>query len=186
MQYPLTKIALNDLGELFTEMLKRKIQQKIYPYGNPDVRGIGNKVASGNLLNSISYKVVMVDNVETLEITYADYFEYVNKGRRIGAKRVPLNALIEWIKIRGIRRRDERGRFAKGGRLSLAFAIQQNIFKYGIRPANLYDKTLDSLEDLFDNPPPEIANELNDLFRAIEGDINNLIENTIIKEIKIE
>lgn len=185
MQYPLTNKALNDLGMLFTDLLKQKIRQKIYPYGNPDAKGVGNKVASGNLLDSISYKVVMVGDVETLEITYADYFEYVNKGRRIGAKRVPLNALIEWIKIRGIRRRDEKGRFAKGSRLGLAFAIQQNIFKYGIRPANLYDKTLDSLEDLFDNPPPEIARELNDLFLAIEGDINNLIENTITKEIKI-
>jgi hypothetical protein len=89
---------------------------------------------------------------------------------------------LKWIKIRGIRGRNKKGRFIKD--LSLAWAIQTNIFKYGIRPANIYDKTLDSLEDLFDNPPPEIQAEIDDLVDAIAGDINNLIENTIEQEIK--
>ena len=68
--------------------------------------------------------------------------------------------------------------------MSLAWAIQTNIFKYGIRPANIYDKTLDSIEDLFDNPPAEIQAEIDELVEAMAGDINNLILQTIEDEIK--
>lgn len=179
--YPLTKKALNDLGKLFVDSMKRKIQEKIYPYGNPE-RGVGNKVASGNLLNSLTYKVQGEGTDSILVITYADYFKNVNLGRRAKVKRVPLDALLKWIKIKRIRGRDKKGRFIKD--LSLAWAVQTNIYKYGIRPTFIYDKTLDSLEDIFDNPPPEIENEINDLVEAIAGDINNLLENMIEQEIK--
>jgi hypothetical protein len=93
-----------------------------------------------------------------------------------------MKVLFDWIKIKKIRGRDKKGRFIKD--MSLAWAIQTNIFKYGIRPANIYDKTLDSLEDLFDNPPPEIQSEIDDLVEAMAGDINTLIEQTIDDEIK--
>lgn len=178
---PLTEQALNDFGKLFVDYMKRRIQQKIYPYGNPE-RGKGNKVASGNLLNSLTYSVEATTQGGVLKITYADYFKNVNMGRRPRVKRVPLNVLLKWIKIKKIRGRDKRGRFIKD--LSLAWAVQTNIFKYGIRPTYIYDKTLDSIEDLFDNPPPEIEAELNDLFDAIEGDINNLLENMVEEEFK--
>lgn len=180
--YNITEKALNDLGKLFVEQLKKKIASKIYPYGHPEVKGTGNKIASGNLYDSITYSVEVDANGEpALVITYADYFKYVNKGRRPNVKRVPLKALLDWIKIRGIRGRDKKGRFIKN--LSFAYAIQTNIFKYGIRPANIYDKALDSIEDMFDNPPPEMQAELNDLYEAIGEDINNFIEATLEKEI---
>jgi hypothetical protein len=141
-------------------------------------------MASGNLYKSIKSKVIIGKNNEpTLEITYADYFKYVNKGRKPQVKRVPLNALLEWIKIRGIQGRDKKGKFIK--RLSLAFAMQQNIYKYGIRPANIYDKALDSLEDIFDNPPSFLKEALADIYEAIEQDINNFIEKTIEVEVKL-
>jgi hypothetical protein len=184
--FPLTKEALNELGKLFVTYMKARIQERIYPYGwkgdPPSSRGVGDKVASGQLLDSLSYNVQDTGGENVLVITYVDYFKNVNLGRKPRVKRVPLDVLLKWIKIRGIRGRNKKGRFIKD--LSLAWAIQTNIFKYGIRPANIYDKTLDSLEDLFDNPPPEIQAEIDDLVDAIAGDINNLIENTIEQEIK--
>jgi len=167
---------------MFTQLLKQKIEARIYPYGNPEVRGTSNKIASGQLYNSIQYNVIQDGEDFILEISYADYFQYVNRGRRMGVSRVPISALLQWIKLKGIKGRDKKGRFIKN--LSLAFAIQENIFKFGIRPANIYDKALDSLEDLFDNPPPPIKAELDALYQMLEQDINNLIENTIENSIK--
>lgn len=182
MEYKLTEKALEDLGFLFVESLKSKVRAKIYPYGNPNIKGRGNKIATGNLLDSFDYSVeIDANGMPVLLLTYSDYFKYVNKGRKINVKRVPLNVLLKWIKIKGIRGRDKRGRFIKN--TSFAYAIQTNIFKYGIRPTNIYDKALDTVENLFDNPPPEIAAELEDLYNAIEQDINNFIEATIEKEI---
>jgi hypothetical protein len=185
--YEIADDALEALGKMFVEMMKKKIQQKIYPYGHP-ARGNSNKVASGKLLNSLSSKLVPGKKGQPgyLEVTYADYFEYVNLGRRPGVKKVPIKSLLEWISIRGIKPRQinnpiraQRGRFAKRGKnwqLGLAFAIQKNILKYGIRPTNLYDKSLESLDEIFTNPPPELAQAYNELYGAIEQDVYNLIE----------
>lgn len=183
MDFNLTDKALQDLGNLFVKMLKEKIASRQYPYGNPEAKGVGNKIASGFLYDSLKATIVpsSKDEPATLQITYADYFKYVNRGRRMGVKRVPIDNLLEWIKIKKLKGRDKKGRFIKN--ISFAFAIQTNIFKYGIRPTGLYDKALDSIEELFDNPPEEIQEEIEKLYVAIEGDINNFIEKTIEIEI---
>jgi len=176
MDYNLTDEALKKLGDLFVTQLKDKIKAKIYPYGNP-IRGRGNKIATGELYDSLKSRIVTEpDKPAMLEISYADYFKYVNLGRRAGLKKVPIQALLDWIKVRKLRFRTEKGRFKKGTQLQLAFAVQTNIYKYGIRPANIYDKALDSIEDLFDNPTPELAAEFENVYEAISEDINILIE----------
>lgn len=177
--YELSEDALRDIGALFVEMMKKKIQEKIYPYGNPDSKGVGNKVATGHLLNSLTSSIEMTSNGPQLTITYADYFKYVNLGRRPGKRKVPIKSILDWIKIRGIKGRDKKGRFIKS--LSFAFAIQTNIFKYGVRPANIYDKGLNELEDIFDNPPAELQEAYNELYAAIENDVTNFIEANIIE-----
>ena len=185
--FELADDALLAIGQIFVDMMKKKIQEKIYPYGNPNVKGMGNKVASGKLLNSLSVTLVpgQGGNAGELQITYEDYFKYVNEGRRPNVKRVPIKALLDWIKIRGVRFRSERGRFSRGSNLNMAFAIQKNIFKYGIRPANIYDKGLDSLEEIFQNPPPELRQAYTDLYAAIENDVVNFVDaNIVSKEIE--
>lgn len=181
--YELTEQQLQQLGDMFAAFYRQKIKAKIYPFGNPNVRGVSNKVASGKLLNSIKTKVKETPEGLMLEVEYMDYFKYVNLGRRKGGKYVPIKALLDWIKIRGIRRRDEKGRFVKGSQLSLAFAIQKNIHKFGIRRTNIYDKAYDSLEDVLMNPPAEFRDDFERLYNAIGNDVENFIINTLNKEI---
>jgi hypothetical protein len=183
--YELADDALLAIGNIFVDMMKKKIQEKIYPYGNPNSKGTSTKVASGKLLNSLSVKLIPSSGTKPaeLQITYQDYFKYVNLGRKKGKKLVPIPAILEWIKIKNIKGRNKKGRFIP--RLSFAYAIQQNIFKYGIRPANIYDKGLDSLEDIFENPPPELTEAYNELYAAIENDVVNFIESNIT-EIEIK
>lgn len=185
-QYTLTERALGKFGELFTQYIKEEIQKKQYPYGNP-IKGMGDKVASGKLLNSISYDVEIDANGDpTLVLSYIDYFENVNLGRRAEKKKVPISAILDWIKVRGLQGRNKKGRFIP--RLSFAFAIQTNIYKFGIRPANIYDKGLDGLLNFVDNPPPGLADEWQDVYDMIAEDVNVFLEKTINKELpsKIE
>ena len=182
LNYEQTERALKKFGELFTDYIKKGLTQKQFPYGNPNERGLGNKVASGKLMNSIGYEIGVGDNGSPiLIISYIDYFENVNLGRRPEKKKVPITALLNWIKVRGLKGRNKKGQFIPN--LSFAFAIQTNIFKFGIRPANIYDKGLDELFNFIDNPPAELADEWQDVYDMIAEDVNMFLEKTINREL---
>jgi len=184
--FELTPQALQRLGTLFINFYKQKLQERIYPYapgynGTQPTRGVDNKVASGQLLNSLTATVVPKGNNDyELVITYMDYFQSVNLGRRPRKRKVPIPALLDWIRIRGIRVRNKRGRYIPS--LSLAFAIRENIYKYGIAPSNIYDKAYDSFEALLENPPQEFQDEYNSLYEAIGNDVENFMEKVVTKE----
>lgn len=185
--YQLTERALQLLMNLFIARIKERLLAKDYPYGNPDVKGTGDKYASGQLYNSIQGTIEIGPDGEPIAlIQYQDYFNNVNRGRKAGVKRVPLNALMEWIKVRGLKGRDKKGRFMST--TNLAWAIQTNIFKYGVRPANIYDAGITDLEAYFDNfpnnLPPDLLVEGEDIFEAVAEDINAFIEQTLTKEIE--
>lgn len=184
--FELTEEALQVLINKFVENIKKQIATAQFPYGHP-AKGVGDKIATGRLYDSIQGNVeIGADGNPYAVLYYADYFPYVNRGRRKELKRVPLSALLEWIKVKGIKGKNKKGRFIKN--LNLAFAIQANIYKYGIRPANIYDKGLDGVEDLFDdfpnNLPPEMIAVGEKLFEAVAKDINLFIEKTLEAELK--
>jgi len=222
--YQLTEEALGILVSIFVQRIRDRIASNLYPYGNPDVKGVGNKIASGSLYNSIQGSVEIGPDGEPVAlISYNDYLNYVNRGRPPFVKRVPLNALIEWIKLRGLTQTIEQQRkgiayainqararrdkhkipvdvleewIKKKGlqmspeksTMSLAFAVQKNIFKYGVRPANIYDAGLDDLEAYFqdfpNNLPPDLKVFGDKMFEAVAQDINNFLVKTITKEIQ--
>lgn len=181
MRYQMTYSALDRIGKLWVKIMKQKIRKS-------------GKVASGELLESIDYRVIPDgENGFLLEIQFADYFKFVNEGRRkgLGPKAsqggVPIPALTEWISQKKLKGRDKKGRFITN--LSLAFAIRYSIYKYGIKPTNIYDRSLDSLMTML-NPakipastPPELRDELERIFDAAREDINVIIENMITEEI---
>lgn len=181
----MTEAALHKIGKLWVSIMKNKIKQS-------------KKVASGFLLNSIGYKVIIdTDGEPILEISYADYFKYVNQGRKargndrpISAANgaVPIPALLDWIKIKGIQPKGTQGKPSTP--LSLAFAIRASIWKKGIKPTNIYDKSLTRLEDMLDPTristatPPELRMELESIYAAAREDINIIVENMIDRELK--
>jgi hypothetical protein len=183
--FELADDALLAIGELFIEAIQEKMDSKIYPYGNPSVRGTGDKVATGNLLKSLKAELIPWNNQGQggLKITYLDYFQNVNLGRRPGKRRVPIDNLLDWIKVRGIKGRTKQGKFMKD--MSLAFIIQRNIFKYGIRKTKIYDEGLDGLEQMLGgdspNTPPDVRAAYLELYDAIQNDVANFIEAKIIQ-----
>jgi len=186
--FELTEEALQILMDKFVENIKKQIATEQFPYapgynGGGTTRGKSNKIATSNLYNSIKGKIIQTPDGPMAEIEYADYFKYVNEGRRPERKKVPISVLLNWIKIRGVRFRSEKGRFKKGSNLNMAFAIQTNIYKYGIKPANIYDKGLDGIEDLFDDFPNKLPPEMiavgQQLFNAVAEDINVFLRQTL-------
>jgi hypothetical protein len=183
--FELTEAALKVLIDKFVEEIKKQIAAKQYPYGNPE-KGLGDKIATGQLYDSIQGDVEMGPHGPIAVLSYADYFKNVNLGRRKGVGKVPLSQLLAWIKVRGIKGRNKKGQFMKN--TSLAFAMQTNIFKYGIRPTNIYDRGLDGIEDMFNNYPHNLPQELREvgehLFDAMANDINVFIDQSITKELE--
>ena len=75
-----------------------------------------------------------------LEANY--YFQYRSDGRRPRTKKVPIRALIDYIKRYGLVPRP--GQTIN----SLAFAIQTAIYKRGIQGLNYFDRIVEATSDV--------------------------------------
>jgi hypothetical protein len=159
---------LEKIAPIIEKIMKDTLEQKRYPFGFAKFKGVGNKVASGKLRDSISVKVVKVNEGESIiQVLTAEYAQWVQSGRLPGKKGIPVDALEKWIKERGLTGRDKRGRYIK--RRSFAFAIQSNIKKFGIRPSNFLDVALEMIAN-----DPKIMDLIEDgayeeLLNLIEG-----------------
>lgn len=111
----------------------------------------------------------------------ADYAFYLDQGRysaaqKPGIKKVPIAALLEFIKRRRIRGRKKtgkgRGRFITANQL--AFAIQNSIYKNGIRGRNFIQPAFDEgqrlVELYLDNQLlDDMTYDLDRFFRGADG-----------------
>jgi hypothetical protein len=126
--------------------------------------------ASGNLRDSISFTVKPDGLSYKFQLNIADYYKWVDKGRRPG-KMPPVSEIIKWTASRqGI---FQRGRLVqKKGRLkqvssqlklstNAAWAIARSIQKHGTRGTHFYRNTVPPLMD-------ELASAL---AKAIQQDV---------------
>lgn len=158
---------LEKIAPIIETILKKTLEQKRYPFGFDKFRGVGNKVASGKLRDSIKVNIVQQQTETIIQVIAEEYSKWVQSGRLPGKRGVPIQALEKWIVERGLTGRDKKGRFIK--RRSFAFAIQNNIKKFGIRPSNFLDVALEMIAE--DEKIMElIGNEsYDDLINLIEG-----------------
>lgn len=159
---------LEEIAPIIQAIIKETLTEKRYPFGYSKNRGIGNKVSSGGLRNSVEVVVKTgTEGEQVMDIMMLDYWQWVQSGRLPGKKGVPIDKIEQWIKDRGILGRDAKGKFIK--RRSFAFAIQNNIKKFGIRPANFIDASIEKIEK--NNKIIELLGDatLEDLINTIEG-----------------
>lgn len=155
------------IAPIIQNILKKTLEQKRYPFGFAKFKGVGNKVASGKLRDSVTVVAKKVNEDETvIQVLTEEYAQWVQSGRAPGKKGVPISVLEKWIKDRGLQGRNKQGQFIK--RKSFAFAIQNNIKKFGIRPSNFLDVAIEMIMS-----DPKIAELIGD--EAYE-DLINLIE----------
>lgn len=90
----------------------------------------------------LTYKLGDTALIASIEWRYKDnlwvlwaneYFKYLNDGRKPSARKIPIFALIKWIKKKNIQ---PRGRYTYN---QLAYAIQTSIYKVGIQPRRFAD-----------------------------------------------
>lgn len=183
---------LQAIAPIIEKAIKQSLAEKRYPFGHKKM-GLGNKIASGTLYNSVQVNVNGVnrtmsqpiinrtnsltgsdrDNRNTgqnrtkIEVYMAEYWQWVQSGRLPGKKGVPLGSIEKWIAERGLKGRDKKGRFTTNR--SFAFAIQKNIKKFGIRPSNFLDVAFDKI--LNSAQINELLGDaaFEDLINAIEG-----------------
>ena len=76
-----------------------------------------------NLADSATIKVKRGN----LELWLVYYWQFVEKGRRLGLRKIPIRVILNWIRRKGLK--------APGKtRNELAFAIQTSIYQNGIAP----------------------------------------------------
>ena len=105
-------------------------------------------IASGELLQSIRIVVKEVVNGIEIEGRFLKYGVYVDRGRKAGTKKVPIDAILRWIRVKGIDLRGKR-------EVSVAFAIQHSIFKNGI-PSNRNKNKLRWMRGTLEKKTPEV------------------------------
>jgi hypothetical protein len=159
---------LEAIAPLIEDIIRQSLYEQRYRFGFDRYKGIANKVASGTLARSIEVQTKQSSNNTTeLQILMAEYGQFVQSGRLPGKGFVPVGSLLKWIKQRGLKGRNKKGKFITDK--SFAFAIQQNIKKFGIRPANFIDI---SFEKIMEDPRiTELLGEAayEELINAITG-----------------
>lgn len=95
-----------------------------------------NKVASGNLVNSIRSEIKKTPDGLTLIVKYPQYGVYVDKGRKPG-KYPPPDPIKKWCTLKQIPQ-------------SAVFPIMKHIFQFGIPAVHFTDAFYDEADDLND------------------------------------
>ena len=130
--------------------LEQKIIDRLDRFGDEitsdikEVLRINNAIASGNLEKSITYKIVEKEGEYRLVISYANYGEYVLRGRKPNSKPPPYAPIIRWTKFKGLPK-------------EAAYPIAKSIGKKGIKPLNF----LTSKNNLITNKNGKINNFIN-------------------------
>lgn len=123
----------------------------------------GKRNASRDLYNSLKYELDVHKNSFSLTFFMEDYGKFVDRGVSgvknkyntpfsYKTKMPPSKVFDKWIKQRGIKGRDKKGRFITNK--SLSFLIARSIFNKGIKPSMFFTKPF---ERAFKKLPNEVA-----------------------------
>lgn len=140
----LTKENRAQFGEDYVRVLIKELQA-------------AGKSASGKLMRSIDYR--LSDEADAIHFIFdaEDYFNYVDEGRKPGSY-PPIQDIAKWARIKGLGK-------------SAAFPIARSIYKFGIKPANIFKKA--------------DAKAMNGkIFDDLESNIGENVENEIVKQLE--
>ena len=164
-----TRAALDKFGKGVVKQSRSNLTRK-------------DKNVDRKLYNSIKYQLEVGPNSFSIEIDMEDYGKFQDEGVKgvdpskvspnakikgqqapnsrfsFKQKRPPIQPLQNWIKKRGIRFRDAKGKFKKGSTKSLAYIISSNIYYRGIKPSRFFTR---AFETQFERLPDEVVKAFN-------------------------
>lgn len=132
-----TMKALNDFGNFIITNYKRQLEDE--------------EISNGELYKTISYKVSTTTGGWVISVSLADYWKYVEYGRRPG-KMPPLSAIENWIKVKQI---IPHSMTLKSGKTviptipQLSFLIARKIGRDGIQPRPLFKNSFEAAKKQF-------------------------------------
>lgn len=132
----LVEIYLTKYAEQLVKNIKQQLTTK-------------NKVASGNLVDSVTFNIKTDNEQISLQILTADYLKYIEDGRRPGAKQPPLTPIIKWIEVKKLPIPKNKKGIPKIE--STAFAIAKSISVKGIKATPISQPALDETNKEFMN-----------------------------------
>ena len=144
---------LNDYAKAVIERAQSNLRIK------RRVRGkVVNRVASGTLLNSLTYKLRIRYNKPTVDFTVKDaagqYADVIEFGRKPNSKMPPVSAIEKWIRIKPLKLRNRQGEFIKSTESAIksaAYAIAKSIGINGIEGIHYYQEAIDDTWDEYQN-----------------------------------
>ena len=114
--------VINRFGSLIINQMKDELQSN-------------GKVATGELLDSLSFEFQVDAERILVQFLSADYGQYIEQGRAAGSY-VPIDALKKWCEVKGLPE-------------EAAFPINQHIFKFGIKPQPFILQPINNLKQDF-------------------------------------
>ena len=133
-----TMKALNDFGNFIITNYKMQLDAE--------------QMNNGELYRTISYSVSTVSSGWVISVSLADYWKYIEAGRRAGAKMPPVSAIENWIKVKQI---IPHSMTLKSGKTviptipQLSFLIARSIGRRGIPPKPLFKKSFEAAKKQF-------------------------------------
>lgn len=127
--------------------------------------------ASGELINSVKYIYEQKGNSYSISLSLAEYWKYVEYGRRAGRKFPPPSAIRKWIEVKPILPRP-----MSNGKLptinQLTYLISRKIARDGIEPRNILKNTLEEINREYDEKISEaltldLSNSLDEVFALL-------------------
>ena len=133
-----TMKALNDFGNFIITNYKMQLEAE--------------QMNNGELYRTISYSVSTVSSGWVISISLADYWKYIENGRRAGAKMPPVSAIENWINVKQI---VPHSMTLKSGKTviptipQLSFLIARSIGRRGIPPKPLFKNSFEAAKQQF-------------------------------------
>lgn len=113
-------------------------------------RGINPKTGTNTLIGSDLSKQIRLQNDLSdldgilVDVIFNGYMEYVERGRKPGARWVPEGPIIDWLKRKHIVSSNENVR-------SVAYLVRRSIYEKGIKGRPLMDAIIDEGDRLFND-----------------------------------
>lgn len=131
------------------------------------------KRATGDLIKSVSGEVVVEGDIYSAVLNVADYYKYVEWGRRRGGKMPPVSAILKWVKVKPVLPRANTLTGRVPTQEQLAWAIAKSIQQNGIKPTYAVRDTNDITFQAFENRLRQALQE------DLEGAAYTMVEQVI-------
>lgn len=130
-----------------------------------------NRIASGDLLNSVEFEVVQKDASFKVNLLLSEYWKYLEEGTQ--PHKPPISALLKWIEVKPILPRPlDNGRLPTP--LQLAFAIRHKIGEEGTEGTQDLQKATKTINEQWRDR----------IIEAFTKDVQNTMDGYIIEFFK--